>query len=223
MRAGLALLDQGRRLAAEVSERYRHEGFDVRVGVHTGGVLLSGGVGAEAGIRGMPVNVAARMEQTAPAGTLRISHATYRHVRGVFDVEPQPPMVVKGVDEPVATYLVCGAKPRAFRVPTRGIEGVETRMIGRDAELARLQEAFTSLYAERRLAIVTVVAEAGVGKSRLLYEFDNWTETRPEPSSSSRAGRCRGPSANPTDCCATSSPGASRSATATRWTSPRRR
>ncbi len=181
VRAGLALVDEGRRIGARVRDAHGHDGFDVRVGVHTGGVLLGGGVGAEPGIHGMAVNVAARMEQTAPAGALRISHATYRHVRGVFDVEPRPPLVVKGLDEPIATYLVKGVKPRAFRVPTRGIEGVETRMIGRDAELARLQDAFTSLFVEPRLAIVTVVADAGVGKSRLLYEFDNWTETQPEP------------------------------------------
>jgi class 3 adenylate cyclase/tetratricopeptide (TPR) repeat protein len=178
--AGLALLAEGRALGLEVLGRHGHRGFDVRVGVHTGDVLLGGGVDAEGSIRGIAVNVAARMEQTAPAGALRISHDTYRHVRGVFDVEPQPAMLVKGIDAPVATYLVLRAKPRAFRVASRGIEGVETRMIGRDAELEILQVAFARLFSERRLSVVTVVAEAGLGKSRLLYEFGNWTETRPE-------------------------------------------
>ena len=46
-----------------------HDGFDVRVGLHTGGVLLGGGVDAEGSIRGIAVNIAARMEQTAPAGS----------------------------------------------------------------------------------------------------------------------------------------------------------
>jgi predicted ATPase/class 3 adenylate cyclase len=178
--AGLALLAEGRALGEEVRHRHGHDGFDVRVGLHTGDVLLGGGVDAESSIRGIAVNVAARMEQTAPAGALRISHDTYRHVRGVFDVEPQPPMQIKGIDAPVATYLVLRAKPRAFRVATRGIEGVETRMIGRDAELELLQAAFERMFTERKLSVVTVVAEAGLGKSRLLYEFNNWTETRPE-------------------------------------------
>src|SRR5208282_5945758 len=119
-------------------------------------------------------------EQTAPTGALRISHDTYRHVRGVFDVEPQAPIDVKGVDEPIATYLVMRAKPRAFRIATRGIEGVETRMIGRDAELEIIQDAFKSLYSEPGYRAITVVGEPGVGKSRLLYEFENWTEARPE-------------------------------------------
>ena len=178
--AGLALLAEGRLLGEEVRRQHGHEGFDVRVGLHTGGVLLGGGVDAEGSIRGIAVNIAARMEQSAPAGALRISHDTYRHVRGVFDVESQPPIQVKGLDEPIATYLVRRAKPRTFRVATRGIEGVETRMIGRDTELEQLQDSFKRLFAERTLAAVTVVAEAGLGKSRLLYEFDNWAEARPE-------------------------------------------
>ncbi len=179
--AGLALLDEGRLQGERVQRQHGSAGFDVRVGLHTGGVLLGGGVDAESSIRGMTVNIAARMEQTAPAGRLRISHDTYRHVRGVFDVEPQPPIQVKGVDEPVVTYLVLRAKPRAFRVATRGIEGVETRMVGRDGELEQLQGAFKRLYRQGRLVAVTVVAEAGIGKSRLLYEFQNWAESRAEP------------------------------------------
>jgi class 3 adenylate cyclase len=178
VRCGLALLELGRVLSAEVRVAYGHTRFNVRVGIHTGGVLLGGGVDAEGTIRGIAVSVAARMEQAAPAGALRISHDTYRHVRGVFDVEPQPPMQVKGNDEPIVTYLVLRAKPRAFRVVTRGIEGVETRMVGRDAELDLLKDAFERLYQHPRLAAASVVAEAGIGKSRLLYEFQNWAEAR---------------------------------------------
>jgi class 3 adenylate cyclase len=177
---GLALLAEGRLQGEQVQRRYGHTGFDVRVGIHTGSVLLGGGVDAEHSIRGSTVNIAARMEQTAPAGALRISHDTYRHVRGVFDVEPQPAMPVRGIDEPVVTYIVLRAKPRAFRVATRGIEGVETRMVGRDGELEQLQDAFKRLHNQGKLAFVTVVAEAGIGKSRLLYEFLNWADARAE-------------------------------------------
>ena len=180
MRAGLAILGAVREQAEQVRRQYGYDGFTVRVGVHTGGVLLGGGVDAKDSIRGQAVNIAARMEQTAPPGGLRISHDTYRHVRGVFTVEPQPQLAVKGVDEPITTYVVLSAKPRAFRVATRGIEGVETRMIGRDAELEQLQDAFQRLCSGGTLAAVTVVGEAGMGKSRLLYEFQNWAEARPE-------------------------------------------
>ena len=177
---GLALLALGKVLGAEVQASHGHAGFNVRVGIHTGGVLLGGGVDAEGTIRGGAVNIAARMEQTAPPGGLRISHDTYAQVRGLFEVDAQEPLAVKGVDAPVVSCLVQRAKPRQFRIVTRGIEGVATRMIGRDAELEALQAAYRRLFAERRLAAVTVVAEAGIGKSRLLYEFEAWSEARPE-------------------------------------------
>jgi len=177
---GLALLALGRELGAEVLAAHGHAGVNVRVGIHTGGVLLGGGVDAEGTIRGNAVNIAARMEQTAPAGGLRISHDTYAQVRGLFEVEPQDALPVKGVAVPVQSYLVTRAKPRSFRLGSRGIEGVATRMVAREAELEVLQDAFKRLFSEGRLAAVTVVADAGIGKSRLLYEFEAWSETRPE-------------------------------------------
>jgi class 3 adenylate cyclase/tetratricopeptide (TPR) repeat protein len=177
---GLALLELGRQLGAEVESAHGHADFNVRVGVHTGAVLLGGGVDADGSIRGIAVNIAARMEQTAPAGALRISHDTYAQVRGLFDVEAQPPLAVKGVDVPIQSYLVTRAKPRNFRIGTRGIEGVITKMIGRDAELEQLQAALKRVFETRTLAAVTVVADAGIGKSRLLYEFEAWSEERPE-------------------------------------------
>ena len=75
--------------------------FNVRVGVHTGRVLLGGGLDAEGSIRGSTVNVAARMEQSAPPGRLRISHDSWRLVRGLFEFEEKAPIEVKGVDKPV--------------------------------------------------------------------------------------------------------------------------
>ena len=179
--AGLAIVREARAQAALVQARHGFEGFDVRVGIDTGAVLLGGGVDAEGTIRGLCVNVAARMEQTAPAGGLRISNDTYRHVRGVFDVEEQTPIRVKGISDPVTSYFVERAKPRAFRVASRGIEGIETRMVGRDGELAELQQAFRALYQPiSRLRSIAIVAEAGLGKSCLLYQFESWAESQPE-------------------------------------------
>ena len=180
VRCGLALVALGRTLAAEVLAVHRRDGFDVRVGIHTGGVLLGGGVEANGAVRGLAVNFAARMEQTAPAGTLRISHDTYLHVRGLFDVQPQPPMFVRGVDAPVRSYLVVGPRPKAFRTRARGIDGVATRMIGREAAFDDLKEAFRALFRDRTLIAVTVVGDAGVGKSRLLDEFAAWSDEQPE-------------------------------------------
>ena len=111
------------------------------------------------------------MEQTAPHGWLRISHDTWRLVRGLFETSELEAVKVKGVEQPLRSYLVERARPHAFRDPTRGIEGIATRMVGRDVELAVLHEAFAQAALERTLAAVTVVGEPGVGKSRLLAEF----------------------------------------------------
>ena len=92
VRAGLALLEEGRHQGEQIEREHGQKGFDLRVGLHTGSVLLGGGVDAEGSIRGIAVNIAARMEQTAAAGTMRISRDTYRHVRGLFDVQAQPAM-----------------------------------------------------------------------------------------------------------------------------------
>ena len=100
-------------------------------------------------------------------------------MRGVFDLEPREPVTAKGFAQPVAVYRVKGAKERAFRPQRRGVEGVETRMVGRDAELRILQEAYYLVVEDGERQIVTIVGEPGLGKSRLLYEFDNWVDLQP--------------------------------------------
>ncbi|MEO8061017.1 MAG: adenylate/guanylate cyclase domain-containing protein [Burkholderiales bacterium] len=169
--AGLDMLAAARMHAAQVRRDHGLGGFDIRVGVHTGHVLLGGGVDEDGTIRGYTVNIAARLEQSAPAGMLRISQDTWRQVRGVFDAQAQPPLRVKGHDETLVTYLVSGARPLAGRTPGRGIEGVAGAFIGRDAELARLLAAFERTAAGDGLQAMTLLAEAGLGKSRLLHEL----------------------------------------------------
>ncbi|MCH8220447.1 MAG: AAA family ATPase, partial [Proteobacteria bacterium] len=149
----------------------------MRIGLNTGPVLLGKvGMTGEFTAMGNTVNLASRLEHAAPVGGILISYNTYRHARGVFDVQELDPIVVKGKADPIQVYVVQRAKPHAFRVGTRGIEGIETRMIGRVTELQQLQQTLQHVIQLRASRLVTVVGDAGIGKSRLLYEFSNWVE-----------------------------------------------
>jgi class 3 adenylate cyclase/tetratricopeptide (TPR) repeat protein len=156
--------------------------LQVRIGINTGLVLL-GAVGTtdEYTAIGDAVNVASRLEHLAPPGGILIAHDTYRHVTGLFDIEALEPVALKGKIEPVQVYLVRGEQARTFRVSTRGVEGVETRMIGREAELTRLREALRTVQLTRTPHMVSIVGEAGLGKSRLLHEYINWLEQLRQP------------------------------------------
>ena len=149
----------------------------MRIGLNTGPVLL-GQVGTthEFTAMGDAVNLASRLEHAAPVDGILISHEVYRHVRGVFDVQALAPLTVRGKAEPVQVYVVKGAKPRAFHRSMRGVEGVETPMVGRETEFKALQHALETVAEDRELQMVTVVGDAGVGKSRLLSEFEHWLD-----------------------------------------------
>ncbi|HJS74095.1 MAG TPA: AAA family ATPase, partial [Vicinamibacteria bacterium] len=146
-------------------------------GITTGPVLLeresdTGSYTAS----GAPITLAGRLKDASPPGGILVAHETYTLVRGVFTFLERDPLRVRGRKEPIEVYLVTQVKPRAFRLRARGIEGVETKMIGREIELRLLQEALTLTLEDGETQVVTVVGEAGVGKSRLLYEFSNWME-----------------------------------------------
>lgn len=182
VRCGLGITRAAQQYAREVEERWGVSGFNVRVGLNTGLVALAevgSAAGSEYTAMGDAINLASRLESNAPVGSVLISHDTYIHVRGVFEIRKLDPIRVKGKDEPVQVYVVEREKPRTFRVTTRGVEGIETRMVGRDAELDQLKGALTWAIEENETQVVTVVGEPGVGKSRLLREFDAWIDELP--------------------------------------------
>jgi predicted ATPase len=148
--------------------------------VHSGPVVVQAlALGPGLAVMGDTVNTA-NQPTGRPAGGVLVSHDTYRHVRGVFDVEPLDPLPAKGQVEPLKVYRIVQPLPRAFRMTTRGVEGLETPLIGRDAELRRLKEAMQAIQREHHARRVLVIGEAGLGKSRLLYEFEDWLDLLPE-------------------------------------------
>ena len=171
VRAGLAMLAAGLEQAEHARLTYRINDFAMRVGLHTGDVALGAGGNADNTAIGVAVNVAARMEQSALPGTLRISHDTWSQVRGLFDMQAQPPLLVKGIDLPMQTYLVRGALERSVASVERGLQGLVTPMVGRDAELQSLLAAVERAHQARQLQALTLLGDAGLGKSRMLREF----------------------------------------------------
>lgn len=156
----------------------------LKIGISTGMILL--GVNNDSGeflTTGAAVNVAKRLRQNAPAGAILISHDTYRHVRGVFDVEAfqiEKRSGLKKKNEDLKVYRVKSAKPRAFRVRGRDVEGIETKLVGRAGELGRMLDALYTVLEDGKMEILTVVGDAGLGKSRLLFEFRDQVELLPE-------------------------------------------
>ncbi len=180
IRAGLQILEEAKIYALEMKKQWQIPDFSIRVGVNTGPVMVGGETEAENTIMGTTVNLAARLENAAKPGTLLISHHTYQHVHGVFDLQPLEPISAKGFTAPVKVYRVLRARPRAFHSSARSVVGIETRMVGRDAELLMLQNMFCDAAEDAQVQVVTIVGDAGVGKSRLLYEFEKWIELLPE-------------------------------------------
>lgn len=153
----------------------------MRVGINTGSVLF-GPVGSRGEITAMgdTVNMASRLEGAAAAGRVLVGEETWRQVAGRFDATPLV-LQVKGRNEPLTAFLVEAEKSASRRTSGRGVAGVETRTIGREAELEQLRGIFAQVVAEKQAKVVTVMGEAGIGKSRLLQEFTGWLAEQPRP------------------------------------------
>jgi class 3 adenylate cyclase/tetratricopeptide (TPR) repeat protein len=156
----------------------------MRVGIDTGDVVVSTldeRPGHEFVVVGDTVNRASRLQSAAPPDGILISAETHRHVRGNFGLQPMPGLRLKGIATPVDGYLVLSERPKAFRLDgTRGVEGIETTTVGRDVELRLLEDRLWDVVEERRWHVVTVIGDAGVGKTRLLLDFDSWLAESPQ-------------------------------------------
>ena len=171
VRAALALQDAVAQYSARL-ERERGMRLQVRVGINTGPVVV-GTVGNNLRMDykavGNTVNLAARMEQTAAPGTVQITAQTYRLVAGYFDCDDLGLVGVKGITSKVRAYRVTGERRAQARIDVARERGF-TRLVGREQELHLLCEGFARAKEEYGQAI-SIIGDAGLGKSRLLYEF----------------------------------------------------
>ena len=169
VRAGLDIQAAAKQYAEVVRRTYGVD-FEVRVGINTGlAVLAAVGdeIKTEYTAMGDTTNVAARLQSAAMPGTVLISASTYHLVKELFEFKPRGATMVKGKSTLIETYEVLAPKTLPSRV--RGLEGVTSPLVGRDAEVLLLHEKLKGLLAGQG-AFVAVVGEAGLGKSRLIAE-----------------------------------------------------
>ncbi|MCA9931642.1 MAG: adenylate/guanylate cyclase domain-containing protein, partial [Anaerolineales bacterium] len=192
-RAIQAALDMQLELAL-FNERGREEGgqnryrwsapqaqLRMRIGVHSGPVFM-GTVGAskEKTAVGDTVTIANQLEKNAPVEGVLISNDVFQQVANVFDVLPQKAIEIESHAQPLPVYVVKREKARPFYMSIRGIGGIQTRIVGRNEELEMLQDVLQTVIDGGMTQVVTVLGEAGVGKSRLLYEFEHLLALQPE-------------------------------------------
>ena len=148
------------RAATEMRNAFSELGLQGRIGVMTGEVVT----GTEERLAtGDAVNVAARLEQAAQPGDVLIGRPTLALVRDAADVEAIEPLELKGKSAAVPAYRLLGV----HEVPERARREL---FVGRGRELAILQEAWERVRVEERCELITVIGDAGVGKSRLTAE-----------------------------------------------------
>jgi class 3 adenylate cyclase/tetratricopeptide (TPR) repeat protein/ribosomal protein L40E len=167
VRAGLAMQE----VMAE-----HGEGFSLRVGINSGEVM-AGAVGDRYTVMGDAVNVAARLQAAGRPNAVTVGESTYRASREVIAYERLEPLQLKGKEEPVPAWEATAT----LADPRRGAARAATPLIGRSEEAELLVSLVERVKREERPHLVTVIGQAGVGKSRLLRELITTLEAGDDP------------------------------------------
>jgi class 3 adenylate cyclase/tetratricopeptide (TPR) repeat protein len=169
--AALRMQERVKQYAEEV-RRSHAAVVKIRVGLNSGEVVVRT-IGSDLRMDytavGQTTHLAARMEQLADPGAIVITPDTLALAEGYVEVKPLGPVPVKGLADPIDVYEVTGTGPARTRLQAAARRGL-TRFVGRDAELEELRRA-QQIAGSGHGQVVAIVGEAGVGKSRLVYEL----------------------------------------------------
>jgi class 3 adenylate cyclase/tetratricopeptide (TPR) repeat protein len=147
--------------------------LEARVGINTGEVVVRTLTTADGHTEYTPIghtaNLASRMQAIAPTGSIAITEHTRPLVEGYFQLKSRGPSRVKGLSEPINVYEVTGIGPLRTRLQRASVRGL-TKFVGREREMDMLRHALEHAKTGHG-QIVAAIAEPGVGKSRLFYEF----------------------------------------------------
>ncbi len=164
-RSAVELRDAIRALGEELRQTWPLE-IELRLGITTGEVMAAPTDEAHSLVTGDAVNTAARLEAAADPGEILIGSMTEQLIRQAARTESVSPLELKGKRDPVPAFRLLGLSDgEAMR------RRPDLPLIGRVAELGRLQDAFERVIVDQRCHIATVVGPAGIGKSRLVGEF----------------------------------------------------
>ena len=172
IRSALAIHREINKFSEQLKSENKILSIRMRVGVHTGPVIV-GTLGNDLRVEfkavGDTVNLASRMEGLAEPGTTYVTEETFKLTEGFFRFEALGEKKIKGKEEPVKVYQVIAPSTRRTRFDVSAERGL-TPFVGRERELELLLDGFERVKAGKGQAF-SIVSEAGVGKSRLLYEF----------------------------------------------------
>jgi len=172
IRSALAIHQEIARFSDRMKQEKNIPQIKMRIGIHTGPVVL-GALGNDLRVEfkavGDTVNLASRIQNLAAAGTTYVSEDAFNLTEGLFRFESLGPKEIKGKEKPVKIYQVIAPSSRRTRFDVNAERGL-TAFVGRTRELENLLDGLDRAKTGRGQAF-SLIGEAGVGKSRLLYEF----------------------------------------------------
>jgi class 3 adenylate cyclase len=162
------------------------DGLALRIGVNTGEVVVGQAREGSSFVTGDAVNVGARLEQAAAAGEILVGERTAAAVRGAFELEEPVTIEAKGKPDGVVSRRLVRA---LSLMRPRGVGGLHQAFVGRNNEFDELRTAYERVARDEQPRLVTIVGDAGVGKSRLAREMWAWLAAQ-ERQPIQRTGRC---------------------------------
>jgi tetratricopeptide (TPR) repeat protein len=165
-RAGLAILDA----IARLDEQPAHPKLAVRIGIDSGRVVVGAGADQAVDAFGDTANIAARVQAATAADTVVVTGETHRLISGLFIVDELGAQTLKGIERPIQLYRIVRPSGMRGRLAAAAATRALTHFVGREDELRLLQSRWERVV-EGEGQVITIVGEAGIGKSRLVQEF----------------------------------------------------
>ena len=175
------------RAALAIQARASEMAIPVRAAVNTGEAVVTFATGPQVGenVAGDVVNTASRLQSIAPHGGVAVGEITYRASRGAVDYRELEAVTVKGKADPLRVWVVESMREERPGRPDQDA----TPFVGREPERNRLRELFARAMTDRSLQVVTIVGDAGIGKTRLVADLHDHVMGN-DPSARWYRGRC---------------------------------